>query len=74
MILFSELSDLDQIFDRLSANLYQEMLPAIQENFQIAMEKYTSYDPCVRVYEEIPDTSVIKDYNLHFSTILSSHC
>lgn len=74
MILFSDLSDLDQILDRLSADLYQEMLPAIQENFQIAMEKYTSYDPCVRAYADIPDTSVIMDYNLHFSTISPSHC
>ena len=74
IILFTEIAELEDIFTNLNADLYQKMLPAIQQNFQIALENYTSYDPCVRVYPDIPDTSVIVNYNLHYDTILKSHC
>ncbi len=73
MILFSDIAELDRIFDNLSPDLYSKMLPAIHENFQLALN-FTSYDPCVREYPYIADTTVIEDYNLHYSTILGSHC
>ena len=74
MILFNDISELEDIFANLNADLYRKMLPAIEDNFKIALDHYASYDPCVRFYTDIPDTSVITDYNLHYSTILKSHC
>ena len=40
MIIFKEVSEVEDILKEISSKLYQSMLPYIKENFKIVTEKY----------------------------------